>query len=269
MTTNTITPASINVLRKSDSNISLVLIHGVYHGSWAFEKIWPAWQQLKLGIYSIDLRGRGQNGGLKPNDSIGYQDYLEDTKQLLDNLPGEKILIGHSLGGLLSMSLSDREDVIALALLATPLPQVIKAKRLSLLFKYPLKTLKMVFTRNAAALYHDKSVTRFFFFTNTSNEQIIDYAFEKIQLQNEPFQLFDELNQLSFERLNPNIHALVVYGQYDPTVDQKAALKLNQIVNGELYQIPDAGHDFIMENTAASYCAKEINRWLNESVLLN
>lgn len=269
MTNNTITPAKITVLQQSNSNINLILIHGVYHGSWAFDKIWPAWQQLEHGICSIDLRGRGPNGGLKPSDSIGYKDYLEDTKQLLDNLPGEKILIGHSLGGLLSMSLSERDDVIALALLAPPLPQVIKAKRLSLLFKYPLKTLKMVFTRNAAWLYHDKRVARFFFFTNTSSEQIIDDAFERIRVQNEPFQLFDDLNQLSFEQLTPTLPALVVYGQHDPTVDRKAALMVNEIVNGALCQIPNAGHDFMIEDTTANYCANEIKHWLNESVFLN
>lgn len=264
MRSTSIAPAKINVLHQSDSNINLVLIHGVYHGSWAFDEIWPAWQQLGYGIYSVDLRGRGANGGLKSSDPIGYKEHLQETRDLLDNLPGRKILIGHSLGGLLSISLADREDVIALVPLATPMPEVVRAKRLSLLLKYPLKTLKMLFTRDAAVFYHDREVARFFFFTGASDEKTVDYNFEKIRLQNEPFQLFDDLNQLTFEPLARTIPALVVYGELDPTVDCKAALKVNEIVNGSLCQIPDAGHDFLIEKSSAGYCAKQVTHWLKE-----
>jgi pimeloyl-ACP methyl ester carboxylesterase len=268
MTATSTAPAKINVLHQSDSNINLVLIHGVYHGSWAFDEIWPAWQQLGYGIYSVDLRGRGANGGLKSSDPIGYKEHLQDTKDLLDNLSGKKILIGHSLGGLLSISLSGREDVIALVPMATPLPEVLRSKRLSLLFKYPLKTFKMLFTRDAAVFYHDKDIARFFFFTGASTEQTVDYIFEKIRVQNEPYQLFDDLNQLSFEQLTCTTPALVVYGEFDPTVDRKAALKVNEIVNGSLCQIPEAGHDFMIEKRSADSCARQITNWLNESSFL-
>lgn len=94
MTATSTAPAKINVLHQADGNINLVLIHGVYHGSWAIDEIWPAWRQLGYGIYSVDLRGRGANEGLKSSDPIGYKEHLQDTKNLLDNLSGNKIVNG-------------------------------------------------------------------------------------------------------------------------------------------------------------------------------
>lgn len=257
-----ISAAKITAYNTDSEKMSLVLIHGVYHGAWSFEQIIPRLVALGYPVYTIDLRGHTGADRLRADDAIGYADYLEDVERLLNEIPGEKCLVGHSLGGLLSLSCAHLTDVKQLVLLATPLPEILKKKRWSLLFKYPFKSLQMIFHRDAAYFYHDAAIAKAFFFSGSTPEPLLKQCLQEIQLQNEPFQLFDEINRLRFRKLNVSLPTLIVYGELDPTVDEFAAERIQRIIPGELRCIRGAGHDFMVEPLHAAAVVELIHQHL-------
>ncbi len=248
-------------------HLSFVYTHGVYHGSWAFSQLHPLLAVYADKQYLIDLRGHYGDRRVHPEDNIGYTEYMRDLYTELDRIPGQKLLVGHSLGGLLSMSALSRDDVVGAVLLATPLPAVIKNKRWNLLFRYPIKSLAMIIQRDAAHLYHDEVWARRYLFSATTPSDIFDVAFDRIRLQNEPFQLFDDINELVIEDTDMSKPVMVIAGSEDPTVDEDAAKMLAERFNVIPLVIQGAGHDLMLEPEYAEQLMQKIAFWLNDQGL--
>ena len=98
-----------------------------------------------------------------------------------------------------------RDDVVGAVLLATPLPAVIKKKRWSLLFRYPVKSLAMIIERYAAHLYHNKVWAGRYLFSASTPADIFDVAYDRIRLQYEPFKLFDDIYELVIDDIDTAI----------------------------------------------------------------
>lgn len=262
-----VSPFRVTTYEGEGADLSFVYVHGVYHGGWSFDRLHPLLRSRAVNQYVVDLRGHYGAHRVQADDDIGYADYFEDLIDALDEIPGEKLLIGHSLGGLLSMSALSREDVTGAVLLATPLPEVIRAKRWGLLFRYPLKSMKMIFGRDAASFYHNKAWAKRYFFSESTPSFIFERAFKNIALQNEPFKLFDDINSLRIDVKNVNKPVMVVAGGEDPTVDVRAAnLLANQFqIDPEI--IAGAGHDLMLEPQYAEQIAGLIKLWLTKQGL--
>lgn len=92
---------SIAAHRYSGIGPEVVLIHGIGSSSGDFQ---PVIQQM--GTFcrpiTIDLRGHGASG--KPASGYHYSDYVADLVLVLDTLNLQRpIVIGHSLGGIITM----------------------------------------------------------------------------------------------------------------------------------------------------------------------
>ena len=74
---------------------TIVLVHGAWHGAWCWAK-----QQAELGrrgltSLAVDLPGHGAST-LPLGDLYGDADHVAEV---LTNVPGEVVLVGHSYGG--------------------------------------------------------------------------------------------------------------------------------------------------------------------------
>jgi pimeloyl-ACP methyl ester carboxylesterase len=103
---------------------TFVMIHGAWHGAWAFE--WVANLPTNSGfrVFAQDLPGFGLNaefpssysaGNLDPNEvsplaGITLDDYTESVVQLILSLQGSGpvIVMGHSLGGIVVNEVGER-----------------------------------------------------------------------------------------------------------------------------------------------------------------
>lgn len=259
---NTPAPARLVSVAGGERDLTVVYVHGVYHGSWSFAELHPLIAPYVGRQYLLDLQGHYGDNRVKPRDDIGYEDYLNDLDTALDSVKGKKVLVGHSLGGLLSMSSMRRDDVAGVVLLATPLPEVIRRKRWSLLLRYPIKSLAMVLKRDAKSFYHNKDWARRYFFSESTPGYVIDEAFEMIREQNEPFKLFDDINALTIDVGHVKKPVLVLAGAADPTVDREAAEKLAARLQVEPVVIAGAGHDLMLEPRYAEVVADYVSDWL-------
>lgn len=99
---------------------SIVLVHGIFvDGS-----IWTDWLEYfaarGFDAYAVHLRGRA---GSRPGTDVGrasIDDFIDDVRTVMKQV-GARVIIGHSMGGLIAQQLAARGDVDA-AVLITPAP---------------------------------------------------------------------------------------------------------------------------------------------------
>jgi pimeloyl-ACP methyl ester carboxylesterase len=74
---------------------SVVLVHGAWHGAWAWERVLPLLTSAGVECFALDLPGHGADGG--PFGDL-YSDVAR-VRETLDELNGDVVLVGHSYGG--------------------------------------------------------------------------------------------------------------------------------------------------------------------------
>lgn len=245
-----------------DAKVTLVYLHGVFHGSWSFSVLQPKLDRPGRAHALVDLRGHGNGSSLNADSPVGFGEYLSDTHRMLDGIPGPKVLIGHSLGGLLALSVAARADVSGLALLAVPLPEVLSSERWNAVIRYPILSVRMLWSRDPSVWYHDEGWARRYLIGQDASESEFGWAIGKIRQQREPYQLFEDLESLELEIQSIEKPALVLFGTSDPTVDEKAASILAGRLDTEAVAIPGAPHGLMLTENNSDQVAERINEWL-------
>ncbi len=252
-------------VRDGESNRpTLVFLHGVYHGSWAFEKFSHEFSENGYAVALIDMPGHWGNERLTTRSDLGYASVVDSTSQMLDEVRGGKIIIGHSLGGLIAMSLQSRSDVEATVLMATPLPQAIRSKQWRLLMEYPRQAAGFLVTGNPDWLYHHEPFTEKYFFSSFTSAEKKSLANRRIQSLHEPRRLFKEIMAKNFERQAPFKPTLIMIASEDPTVTPKVGSQLQHITGGTVAIVDRVGHDIMLEDNSLAASRKILN-WLHEN----
>lgn len=88
-----------------------VLIHGAFHGGWAWDKITPLLEKEGHTVIAPDLPGHGNDK--TPVADITLQLYTDTVSRILDAQTEPVILVGHSLGGIsISTAAEQRPDKV-------------------------------------------------------------------------------------------------------------------------------------------------------------
>lgn len=99
---------------------TLLFVHGAFHDARCWDHHYLPWFAEKgWSAHAVSLRGHGaSDGDLRTNP--GLADYLEDMRQAIDLIGGPVVLIGHSMGGVLTqMARARYQDVAGAVLLAS------------------------------------------------------------------------------------------------------------------------------------------------------
>ena len=73
----------------------LVLVHGAWHGSWAWDPVRPGLEEAGYAVHAVDLPSHGADtGGLG-----GLRDDVAVVRDVLKGVTGPVVLVGHSYGG--------------------------------------------------------------------------------------------------------------------------------------------------------------------------
>ncbi len=100
----------------------LLFIHGLAHGAWCYDEHWlDAAAQRGYSSYALSLRGHGGSGGSTRLGRTMMRDYVHDVLQAITELPSVPVLVGHSLGALVTARVLQRYPARA-GVLLTPVP---------------------------------------------------------------------------------------------------------------------------------------------------
>lgn len=98
----------------------LLLIHGAYTGSWMWSKYIPHFIREGWTCYVMNLRSHYRSRVLDMT-RITFEDYLEDIREVMKEVMAERglnpIVIGFSMGGILSQKLAETDAFAGLVLM--------------------------------------------------------------------------------------------------------------------------------------------------------
>ena len=94
-----------------------ILVHGAWHGGWAWEKVAPLLSEAGHGVASPDLPGHGDDE--TPIPDVSLDGYARRVCGLLDGRSEPVVLVGHSMGGIVISEVAERrpEKVLSLVYL--------------------------------------------------------------------------------------------------------------------------------------------------------
>lgn len=128
--------AQKNIIENPKANV--VIVHGICEHLDRYDYLVSKLNKEGYNVYRYDARGHGRSEG-KRGDLEDYQDYLSDLDKYIDivkeEYPDKKvILLGHSMGGLVSTSYaslhSDKIDYLILSGAANITPNQAKALKI-------------------------------------------------------------------------------------------------------------------------------------------
>lgn len=95
----------------------LVFAHGIFHGSWLWWNFMDFFAMRGIACYGLNYRGHFLSSG---HDRLGLatvEDYVADVKTALAAIGREAILVGHSMGGIVSQKVAESARLHKLVLL--------------------------------------------------------------------------------------------------------------------------------------------------------
>jgi pimeloyl-ACP methyl ester carboxylesterase len=99
---------------------TVVMTHGAFCGGWAFEAFRAPFEARGWRVLAPDLPGHTPGRGSVAN--LSMTDYAKALQQVCAELPEPPVLVGHSMGGLVSQMAARRVQPAALVLLAPSAP---------------------------------------------------------------------------------------------------------------------------------------------------
>lgn len=135
---------------------SLLFVHGASHGAWCWEKYLQYFSKNGFDCYALSLRGHGKSAGFENLNSYGLNDYVNDILATIKKLSIKPILIGHSIGGVLTQKIiKNHPDKIKAAVILSPVP----LKKMGLFWVVKLLLRDFIGGKTAISIFLGKKVT--------------------------------------------------------------------------------------------------------------
>lgn len=105
-------------LKATESKTPLLFVHGAYTGSWMWSKYIPHFVNEGFTCYVMNMRSHYKSRVMDMT-SISFEDYLEDIREVIEECGEAPIVIGFSMGGILSQKIAEEASIAGLVLVDT------------------------------------------------------------------------------------------------------------------------------------------------------
>ncbi len=247
----------------------LVLIHGLWSGSWCWRQWATHFSNLGWECWAVNFRGRTGDRTLEVLKRLTFEECVEDLKRIIRDSSFPPIFLAHCLGGLIALKAVEGEKLSALILLSSPppvqitmvIPQTIRLLR--------LKYLPLLFLRRPFRL-EEKDFRRSWLASLPESDHrnvLRSMVPESSQLVSEYFKRRIEVNPTRI-----GCPVLVVSGREDKVVPVASLRETAQWLGADFKEYPGSGH-WMMEEGEGERLVRDIHRWLiqklGEEILLN
>ena len=100
----------------------VLFVHGAWHGAWCWQAhFMDYFAEAGIEAVALDLRGHGKSEAVKSMRFNRIANYVDDVLSVIDTLDAKPVVIGHSMGGLVTQHVMKRVNtkLAAAGLLAT------------------------------------------------------------------------------------------------------------------------------------------------------
>ncbi len=108
-----LSPTAVAAVSDEAAAMDIALVHGSYHGAWCWDRLAPELEALGHRVIAADLP--------VSDPSLGASAYADAVIEAIATMP-EPVLVGHSMGGLVTPIVAARRPIRRLVFLAAFLP---------------------------------------------------------------------------------------------------------------------------------------------------
>ena len=163
-----------------------VFVHGAWHGSWCFDRYVTKKMTEDSNVFTLDLPGHYSNNNFNFKDITldKYVDYVSNFIQ--NNIKGEVILIGHSMGGIVISQVAENiplhiSDLVYLcAFIPSSNSSLLDEEKKT---NHPSVSVNITIDEKKCLISLNQDIVEDLFYKNCS---IDDVEFAKKHLQNQP-----------------------------------------------------------------------------------
>ena len=227
----------------------LLMVHGAFHGWWAYRRWLGTFAALGFPSYALSWRGHEGSVLLTPEQlcSTGMADYADDVQSAMAAIGEPLVLIGHSLGGLAAQMVAARSPKLrALVLVGSAGPAALGATRD---FEWP---------ENTPLMFPADRMRRSMFLGIEDGEFAAIYE----RLVPESPRALNEsgLARIDIPRDAIKAPVLIVGTKHDGIGLHKSEA-IASYYGADLVDVPGTSHDCLVEDAGLD-AAHEILRWL-------
>jgi pimeloyl-ACP methyl ester carboxylesterase len=183
----------------ASSNPPIVLVHGAWHGAWCWEdNFLEYFSQKGWDVHAVSLRGHGKSDGRRGLRWSSISDYVDDLAQVVSSLDRPPILIGHSMGGLVTQKYLERHTAAGAVLLASVPPSGTWRFNLRIIRRHPIIWLTANVLLWLYPIVQSPDLAREWFFSPGVTQDAI--AKHHAQLQNESYRAALDMLVLNLPR---------------------------------------------------------------------
>ncbi len=224
---------------------TVVLVHGAWHGGWCWSNVVAALGSAGIDAIAVDLPGH-EVAGKSQRKWNTLSSYVDHVHSVIDSIDGDVVLVGHSMGGLVSQRVLETRSVAAAVLVASVPLRGVAGVVVRLIQNHPKQFLATMSLSLWALVENDERV-REHFFTLDTDSAVVSNAGSK--MQNESYVAF--LSMLTrwprATRLaNGSTKISVVAAEHDAifTLDEQRSLAS---AYGAELEVIDCGHDIMLD----------------------
>lgn len=230
--------------RSAAPRTPVLMLHGLWHGAWAWENWSVRLSEHGHDCYAVDLRGHGASAG--DLRTARLRDYLEDARRAVAALPSAPILIGHSLGGTLVEHLASTGSHPAAVLVAGvpgryPIRTVLRTA-----VRQPVATLSSVLHRDLAPLVGSPEAARRFLFSSATPDDIVLRTQQRLTSASP--RIVRELASRRAARPTPATPTMVLAADGDAAFPSRIQRRRAKILGAEFREIAGSGHDIPLDH---------------------
>ncbi len=253
--------ADVSFPERNKFTAPLLLIHGLWMGSWMWRTIAPALALRGWECWALDLRGRHDSRPAPRIGRVRLEDYVEDVTTAVQQLWALPVVWGADLGALLALRaaahLSPRAVVCSSPLLPRswlpgarpPLPLVRLPALPAVLWGRPLSPPR-------------PGIAREFLFPGLSSDLQAEL---QRQLIPDSGLVARTLSREPLAQEKPNCPLLVVYGGADRMSSAAACRAMGHAFGADHHTYPDLGH-WLYSGPSAIALVRDVHRWIIRSL---
>ena len=106
----------------------IVMLHGANAGGWCFERFRTVFESLGWTCHTPDLIGHGNAVNPAKIAGVGMADYRVQLRSFLTSFAVPPVILGHSMGAVLTQQLA-AEGLAQALILVSPAPRAVSCLR--------------------------------------------------------------------------------------------------------------------------------------------
>lgn len=242
----------------------LLFVHGTGHAAWCWdEHFLPFFANLGFSSHAVSLRGHGGSGGAEKLKWTPIRDYLDDIRNVAEELDSEPVLIGHSLGGLVVMKYLEENSSPAAVLVAPCPTEGMFRSGLKIQMQNPLLMAKIALKQDYAVMFATPQLAKKFLFSADADEALVEKYSSRFGSESYRAALEMIYNLPRPSKIKTPV--LVVGAENDALICPDIIERSARALGADCRIFPEMAHDMMLEKGWRGV-AEHIALWLKTKV---